>query len=244
MGKRRKPVSDAAQHSVQPQTSIWPHPDYPLVDFKWCYDRKKCIEVARGLGLPTKDLPELPPNVLLDDWESDAFPKERSLKAFIQWCSYSTDYALKNWIIPRQNIYGVEPWEEIDESARRLVRDAHSIVRYCEDEFGSSDPPEEPSNREFTRAQARSELRRIRRWLTKVEPKRRRGNVEPRRKRGRPGADDATMEREARLAAKWKKAHKAGCYKPDFARENGYSLREFNNLLKRVAARIKRANKS
>jgi hypothetical protein len=57
------------------------------------------------------------------------------------------------------------------------------------------------------------------------------------KRRGRKKADDATLEREAAMAAKWVRARDANIYKGAFARENKLTVKTLNRLLGRVAWR-------
>jgi hypothetical protein len=59
------------------------------------------------------------------------------------------------------------------------------------------------------------------------------------KQRGPKKADHATVQREAGLAAEWKRAHDAGMYKGDFARDNRMKIADLDRLLKRVASRKK-----
>lgn len=64
-----------------------------------------------------------------------------------------------------------------------------------------------------------------------------------RKRRGRKKTDYDTQQREAKLAASWKQAHETGTYKPDFAKENGFTLKAFERLLDRVRKHKARADK-
>lgn len=64
-----------------------------------------------------------------------------------------------------------------------------------------------------------------------------------RRKKKGKKADYRKTVRENELAKKWGKARECGEYKPDFARENGYNLADFQRLLNRVAKRESRSDK-
>lgn len=57
------------------------------------------------------------------------------------------------------------------------------------------------------------------------------------RKRGRRKASDATIQREAQLAANWERARDSGTHKVDFAKENGMNVKQLDALLDRVRAR-------
>jgi hypothetical protein len=68
----------------------------------------------------------------------------------------------------------------------------------------------------------------------------RRGDVSVTTKAKRPGrkkADYETVQREAQLAADWKRAYEAGTYKADFAKDNGMTVKKLDALLDRVAWR-------
>jgi hypothetical protein len=59
-------------------------------------------------------------------------------------------------------------------------------------------------------------------------------------KRGRKPTYSPNKDEE--LARHWQAAKRQGAYKADFARDRGYSLKEFDRLLARVRARKRRAN--
>jgi hypothetical protein len=58
---------------------------------------------------------------------------------------------------------------------------------------------------------------------------------------GRKKADYKTVQREAELAADWKRAYEAGTYKADFARDNKLTVSKLDALLDRVAKRKARS---
>ncbi|MCC7476209.1 MAG: hypothetical protein IT425_12505 [Pirellulales bacterium] len=62
------------------------------------------------------------------------------------------------------------------------------------------------------------------------------GNCEG-RIRGRKKADDATVQREADLPARWERARDAGTYKAHFAKDNNLTVSKLDALLDRVAKR-------
>ena len=64
-----------------------------------------------------------------------------------------------------------------------------------------------------------------------------------RRRRGRKKADYATTQREAEIAANWKRAHEGGAYKPEWAKDNGMTEPELDAILDRVYKRKKRSDK-
>jgi hypothetical protein len=59
---------------------------------------------------------------------------------------------------------------------------------------------------------------------------------------GRKKADYKTQQREAQLAADWKRAYEAGTYKADFARDNKLTVSKLDALLDRVAKRKARSD--
>lgn len=69
------------------------------------------------------------------------------------------------------------------------------------------------------------------------------GRSRPARRRRKPGPKPVhSSEKDQALARDWEIARGRGTYKADFAREKGYSLREFERLLARVRMRKRRAN--
>ena len=62
-----------------------------------------------------------------------------------------------------------------------------------------------------------------------------------RRRRGRTLADDATVQREAEIAAKWARARDTKVYKGVFARDYGMSVKQLDALLDRVRKRKRRS---
>ena len=74
----------------------------------------------------------------------------------------------------------------------------------------------------------------------RIENKRTKG---PTKRRGRRKASYEKQQEEAALAKAWERARNDGVSKTAFARDNGYSLREYEKLLNRVAKRKARADK-
>lgn len=58
-----------------------------------------------------------------------------------------------------------------------------------------------------------------------------------RKRPGRKKADYTTVQREAQLAADWKRAFDDGTYKTDFAKDNGLKVKDLNAILARVRMR-------
>lgn len=63
------------------------------------------------------------------------------------------------------------------------------------------------------------------------------------KRRGQKTADYETQQSEARLSTAWVNARDAGMSKADFAKDKGLSLKEFDKLFDRVAARNRRCDK-
>jgi hypothetical protein len=64
-----------------------------------------------------------------------------------------------------------------------------------------------------------------------------------RRRRGRKKADYATTQREAEIAANWKRAHEGGAYKREWVKDNGMTAQALDALLDRVYKRKTRSDK-
>jgi hypothetical protein len=62
-------------------------------------------------------------------------------------------------------------------------------------------------------------------------------------RRGRKKADYDTIQREAKLAADWKRARERGILKSKFARDSGTTVAEFDKFLDRVSKRKSRSDK-
>jgi hypothetical protein len=60
------------------------------------------------------------------------------------------------------------------------------------------------------------------------------------KRRGRKKASDESIQRDNRLADEWARAKGNKVYKADFARDNKFTLNDFDRLLNRVARRKKR----
>jgi hypothetical protein len=63
------------------------------------------------------------------------------------------------------------------------------------------------------------------------------------KRRGLPQPDEATVKRDAQIAADWRRAHECGVSKAEFAKENGLSMKDVTRILNRVYTRKKRADK-
>ena len=64
-----------------------------------------------------------------------------------------------------------------------------------------------------------------------------------RKRRGQKKADYETVQKEAKVAAAWKRASETGTYKADFAKDKGMTLKALDQLLDRVRKRKSRSDK-
>ena len=67
-------------------------------------------------------------------------------------------------------------------------------------------------------------------------------NRKKRKKVGHRRDTTAAKQAEADLVAEWEKAREAKVYKPDFAREKGMTVKQFDRVLSRVKRRETRSN--
>jgi hypothetical protein len=121
------------------------------------------------------------------------------------------------------------------------VRDAFRLARHFADKHARRDLPREPERRflwPHDSADALRALHDIRAWLERAI---RDGGLNAegkaagsKRKRGRPKRNYETIQREAEIAARWRRAREAGACKSEWAREHGLTVKELDQLLDRV----------